>query len=207
MMKYNVLNIDSQVVGEIDLSDIVFGAPERVDILHRVVHWQLAKRRSGNHQTKTLSMVQGTTKKPFRQKGTGRARQGSHRAPQHRGGATVFGPVVRSYEYALPKKVRQLGLKVALSDKLRSGNLVVVDDLALKDAKTKIFDHIVKKNGWESALFIGGENLNEGLVRASSNVVGFDVLPQQGANVYSILQHKTLILSQDAVHHLEARLR
>jgi large subunit ribosomal protein L4 len=152
-------------------------------------------------------MVQGSTKKPFRQKGTGRARQGTIRAPQMRGGATVFGPQVRDHSFSLPKKVRQLGLKVALSSKLRAGQVVIVDDIKLKDAKTSKFAALVKKNGWESALFIGGDAVNQDLMRASQNIVGFDVLPQQGANVYSILKRQTLILSKDAVHHLEARLK
>jgi len=206
-MKYKVLNIENAVVGEITLLDEVFGVEERADILHRVVHWQLAKRRSGNAQTKTLSMVQGSTRKPFRQKGTGRARQGTIRAPQHRGGANVFGPQVRSYDYALPKQVRRLGMRVALSAKLRAGDLIVVDHLSLKESKTKSFVDLLNRNGWMSALFIGGESVDANLARASSNVIGVDVLPQQGANVYSILQRQKLILSQDAVHHLEARLK
>lgn len=206
-MKYTVKNIENKKVEDIDLLDDIFDQNERPDILHRVVNWQLAKRRSGNHQTKTLSMVSGSTRKPFRQKGTGRARQGTIRAPQHRGGATVFGPQTRDHGFSLQKKVRRLGLKIALSVKMRAGQLVIIDDFKLKDAKTGKFVELLKKNGWDSALLICGDVVNQDLARASSNVVGFDVLPQQGANVYSILKRKTLILSKDALHHLEARLK
>lgn len=206
-MKQKIKDIHNNAVGEIDLLEGIFAQEARPDILHRVVRWQQAKARSGNHQTKTISMVQGSTRKPFRQKGTGRARQGTIRAPQHRGGAVVFGPQVRDHAFDLPKKVRKLGLKVALSSKLTDGNLIIVESLQLKDAKTKELREVLKKNNWDSVLFIDGEKVDEGFARASQNIVGIDVLPQQGANVYSILQHKTLILTKDAVHHLEARLK
>lgn len=206
-MKWPLYNLKHQVVGEVDLSDDIFAVPVRSDILARVVHWQRAKARSGNHQTKTISEVSGTTRKPFPQKGRGAARQGSLRSPQMRGGGCLHGPQKRSYDYPLPKKVRKLGLKVALSSKCVEGDLVVVDNLSIKEHKTKHLQEILMQNGWQSALFIDGAAVNEVFARASSNIVGVDVLPQQGANVLSILRRQKLILSQDAVHHLEARLK
>src|SRR5919204_2436298 len=137
-MKLTVRNLDNDEIGDIELSDEVFGLPVRRDILARVVNWQLAKRRAGTHKTKTISEISGTTKKPYRQKGTGRARQGSLRSPQFRGGAVIFGPVVRSHEFGLQKKVRRLGLKTALSAKQAEGKLVVLEEARLDDAKTKV---------------------------------------------------------------------
>src|SRR5215510_7722537 len=136
-MKSTVRNLDNEEVGDIELADEVFGLPVRRDVLARVVNWQLAKRRAGTHKTKGISEIQGTTRKPYKQKGTGRARQGSLRSPQFRGGAVIFGPVVRSHEFGLQKKVRRLGLKTALSAKQAEGKLVVVDEARLDEAKTK----------------------------------------------------------------------
>jgi len=206
-MKHDVISLDNEPVGTIDLADEVFGVKVRPDILHRMVRWQLAKRRAGTHKTKEIGEVRGTTAKPFRQKGTGRARQGSRRSPQFRGGATIFGPVPRSHAHDLPKKVRKLALKTALASKLAEGKLVVVDDIKLADAKTRSLANRLEKLAWSSVLFIGGNEVDESFVRAARNLPAVDVLPQQGANVYDILRSDRLVLSRDAVQSLEARLK
>jgi large subunit ribosomal protein L4 len=206
-VKLAIRNLDNKEVGSIDLAEEVFGLPVRRDILARVVNWQLAKRRAGTHATKGISDVQGTTKKPWRQKGTGRARQGSLRSPQFRGGGIIFGPVVRSHEFDLQKKVRRLGLKTALSAKQAEGKLVVLEAAKLGEAKTKALAKQLDKLGWSSVLIIDGPTLDENFARAARNLPGVDVLPQQGANVYDILRRDTLVLTRDAVQHLEARLK
>jgi len=205
-MKATVRTLDNKEVGDIELSEDVFGLPVRPDILARVVNWQLAKRRAGTHKTKGISDISGTTKKPYRQKGTGRARQGSLRSPQFRGGAVIFGPVVRSHEFGLQKKVRRLGLKTALSAKQAEGKLVVVDEARLDEAKTKALRARFAALGWGSVLIIDGA-VNENFARAARNLPKVDVLPQQGANVYDILRRDTLVLTREAVQHLEARLK
>jgi large subunit ribosomal protein L4 len=206
-MKLATTNLDNKEVGSIDLAEEVFGLPVRRDILARMVNWQLAKRRAGTHKTKGISDVQGTTKKPWRQKGTGRARQGSLRSPQFRGGAVIFGPVVRSHEFSLQKKVRRLALKTALSAKQAEGKLVVLETTKLADAKTAALVKRLDKLGWNSVLIIDGPTVDENFARAARNIPGIDVLPQQGANVYDILRRDTLVLTRDAVQHLEARLK
>lgn len=207
-MKLKVTSLDNKDVGSIDLADEVFGLPEvRRDILARMVNWQLAKRRAGTHKTKGISEIQGTTKKPWRQKGTGRARQGSLRSPQFRGGATIFGPVVRSHEFGLQKKVRRLALKTALTAKHKDGKLVVLDKASVKEAKTSALAKQFEALGWTSVLIIDGPTLDQNFARAARNLPGIDVLPQQGANVYDILRRDTLVLTRDAVQHLEARLK
>ena len=205
-MKLTVRNLDNQEVGDIELAEEVFGLPVRPDILARVVNWQLAKRRAGTHKTKGISDISGTTKKPYKQKGTGRARQGSLRSPQFRGGAVIFGPVVRSHEFDLQKKVRRLGLKTALSAKQAEGKLVVVDEARLDEAKTKALRARFDALGWASVLIIDGA-LDEGFARAARNLPKVDVLPEQGANVYDILRRDTLVLTRSAVQQLEARLK
>jgi large subunit ribosomal protein L4 len=205
-MKLTVRNLDNQEVGDIELSEAVFGLPVRRDILARVVNWQLSKRRAGTHKTKGISDISGTTKKPYRQKGTGRARQGSLRSPQFRGGAVIFGPVVRSHEFGLQKKVRRLGLKTALSAKQAEGKLVVVEEARLDEAKTKALRSRFEALGWGSVLIIDGA-VNESFARAARNLPKVDVLPEQGANVYDILRRDTLVLTRAAVQQLEARLR
>jgi large subunit ribosomal protein L4 len=205
-MKLTVRNLDNQEVGDIELAEEVFGLPVRRDILARVVNWQLAKRRSGTHKTKGISDISGTTKKPYKQKGTGRARQGSLRSPQFRGGAVIFGPVVRSHEFDLQKKVRRLGLKTALSAKQAEGKLVVVDEARLDEAKTKALRARFDALGWASVLIIDGA-LDESFARAARNLPKVDVLPEQGANVYDILRRDTLVLTCAAVQQLEARLK
>jgi len=206
-MKLSVRNLDNQEVGDIELADAVFGLPVRGDILARVVAWQLAKRRAGAHKTKGVSEISGTSKKPYKQKGTGRARQGSLRSPQFRGGAVIFGPVVRSHAFDLQKKVRQLGLKTALSAKQAEGKLVVIDAAKLDEAKTKALRARFATLGWESVLIIDGAAVDEGFARAARNLPRVDVLPQQGANVYDILRRDTLVLTRDAAQQLEARLK
>jgi large subunit ribosomal protein L4 len=206
-MKCKVLDLDKKAVGEIELADTIFAVPVRGDILARVINWQLAKRRSGNHKTKGISEIQGTTKKPWNQKGTGRARQGSLRSPQFRGGARIFGPVVRSHEFDLPKKVRRLGLRVALSAKQAEGKLIVLDNLALKEAKTAALAAKLEKLGWGRALVIDGSEVDVSFRRAAQNLRVIDVLPAQGANVYDIMRCDTLVITRAAATDLEARLK
>lgn len=206
-MKCDIVNLDNQSVGSIELADSVFGAEVRADILSRVVNWQLANRRAGTHKTKTIAEVSGTTKKPYKQKGTGNARQGSLRATQFRGGGISFGPVVRSHAQDLPKKIRRLGMRCALSVKAQKGKLIVVDELKLPEVKTKELLAKMNKLGVESALFVGGAELDNNFNLAARNIVGVDVLPQQGANVYDILRRDTLVLTKEAAENLEARLK
>ncbi|HEY5208612.1 MAG TPA: 50S ribosomal protein L4 [Pseudolabrys sp.] len=206
-MKLNVTSLDNQGAGEIDLADAIFGLPVRKDILARMVNWQLAKRRAGTHKAKQIGDVQGTTKKPYKQKGTGRARQGSLRSPQFRGGAVIFGPVVRSHEFGLQKKVRRLALKTALSAKQAEGKLIVLDTAKVEGAKTKALAAQFKSLGWESVLIIDGPELDLNFARAARNLPRVDVLPQQGANVYDIMRRDMLVLTRSAIEHLEARLK
>lgn len=206
-MKAKVINLDNAAVGELALDAEVFGLPVRADILQRVVEWQRAKARAGTHKTKGVSEISGTTKKPFKQKGTGNARQGSLRSPQFRGGATIFGPVVRSHAFDLPKKVRKLGLKTALSSKAANGKLFVVDALSANAAKTSELLKKINAIGLKKPLFIDAEQVNDVFAKAVRNIPGVDVLPQIGANVYDILHHDELVLTQDAVKALEARLK
>lgn len=206
-MKTNVISLDNQSVGEIELADEVFGVAVRNDLLHRMVSYQLSKRRAGTHKTKGISEISGTTKKPFNQKGGGRARQGSLRSPQFRGGATIFGPVVRSHAFDMPKKVRSLALKVALSAKAADGKLIVLDQAKLSAPKTKELATRLKALGWGSVLVIDGPAVDDNFALASRNIPFVDVLPSVGANVYDILRRDTLVLTKDAVAALEARLK
>jgi large subunit ribosomal protein L4 len=206
-MKLPVRTLDNQEAGDIELADDVFGLPVRRDILARVVNWQLAKRRAGTHKTKGISEISGTTKKPYKQKGTGRARQGSLRSPQFRGGAVIFGPVVRSHAFALQKKVRRLGLKTALSAKQAEGKLVVIDAAHIDEPKTKALRTRLDAFGWASVLIIDGSAVEKNFVLAARNLPTVQVLPQQGANVYDILRRDTLVLTREAVQKLEARLK
>ena len=176
-MKRSVITLDNAPAGEIELDEQVFGLPVRKDILARMVNWQLAKRRAGTHKTKGISDISGTTKKPYKQKGTGRARQGSLRSPQFRGGAVIFGPVVRSHAHDLPKKVRKLALKTALSVKVVDGRLVVLDRVVADGYKTKVLAGRLGKLGWGSVLVIDGPVLDENFRRAVANLIGVDLLP------------------------------
>jgi large subunit ribosomal protein L4 len=210
-MKLKITDIDSKAHGEIDLADEVFkdifGRPVRRDILARCVNWQLAKRRSGNHKTKEIGDISGTTKKPYSQKGTGNARQGSLRSPQFRGGATIFGPVVRSHAHDLTKKVRKLALKTALSAKVKDGKLIVWNGTGGASGKTKDLTAKLKTLGLTSLLVIDGPAVDEKFALAARNIPNVDVLPQQGANVYDILRRDTLVLTRAAVEHLVERLK
>jgi len=206
-MKLDVISLENKKAGSVDLDESIFGLDVRSDLLARAVNWQLAKRRAGTHAVKGRSDVSGGGKKPFKQKGTGSARQGTSRAPQMRGGGTVFGPTPRSYEHKLPKKVRKLALKTALSAKQAEGKLVVVDTAELKAPKTADLNKKLAALGWGSALVIDGAEVNANFALAAGNIIGVDVLPSQGANVYDILRHDTLVLTQDAVAKLQERLK
>ena len=205
-LKFAVKSLDNKESGSIELSADVFGVPVRSDLLHRAVQWQLAGRRSGNHKTKTISEISGTGKKPYKQKGTGNARQGSTRSAQMRGGATIFGPVVRSHAIDLPKKVRALALRIALSSKAAAGKLVILSDAKAKSFKTKDMTKSLAGLGLTSALVIDGNDIDVNFARATNNIPHIDVLPTAGANVYDILRHDTLVLTKDAVDLLTARL-
>ncbi|RLN94277.1 hypothetical protein BBJ28_00006708 [Nothophytophthora sp. Chile5] len=198
---------DAGDLGTVTLDGEVFGAPDRVDILQRVVRWQLACRRAGTNKTKTRSETSGSTRKPWKQKGSGRARVGDIRAPQWRGGYRVHGPVLRDFSYSLPKKVRAMGLRVALSTKLREGKLAVVDTLDIGQmSKTKEMKALLGGRGWDHALFIGGEEVAPEFALATNNIPYVDTLPQNKINTYSILQKDLLIITKDAVKYLEERL-
>jgi large subunit ribosomal protein L4 len=206
-MKIAVTTLDNAKAGEIDLADAVFGLPSRADILARMVRWQLARRQQGTHDTKEIGEISGGGKKPRPQKGSGRSRQGSTRSPQWRKGAVIFGPTPRSHAHDLPKKVRKLALKTALSAKQAEGKLIVLDKAELAEGKTARLAKSFRALGWSSVLVIDGEAVNENFARAARNIPGVDVLPQQGANVYDILRRDTLVLTRAAVEKLEARLK
>ena len=204
-MKVKVQKIDGKASGDIELNDAVFGVEPRADILHRVVTWQLENRRGTARPTRERSEVARTGKKFGRQKGGGTARHGDRAAPIFIGGGKAHGARKRDFAQSLNKKIRALGLRMALSSKAQSG-LVVVDSLDLKDAKTKALAETFGKNGWSGkVLVIDGETVNEGFRRAAGNLPGVNVLPAVGANVYDILKHDTLVLTKDAVAKLEAR--
>jgi large subunit ribosomal protein L4 len=205
-MKIAVKTLGNGDAGEIELNDSVFGLTPRADLLHRMVTWQLAKRRAGTHKTKGVSEISGTTKKPFKQKGTGRARQGSNRSPQFRGGAVIFGPVVRDHGFDLPKKVRKLALRHALSAKAADGKLIVLDEARADDHKTKGLRGRLEGLGLASALILDGDEIDRNFALAARNLPLIDVLPQRGANVYDILRRDTLVLTRTAIAQLEARL-
>ena len=206
-MKAAVKTLENKSAGEIELLDAVFGKEPRRDILTRTVNWQLAKRRSGNHKAKGISDVAGTTAKPWAQKGTGRARQGSLRSPQFCKGGVIFGPVVRDHAHDLPKKVRQLALCMALSSKQKDGKLIIIDSAKLDSHKTKALASKFQKLGIEKALIIDGANLDENFAKAARNLPHIDVLPEQGANVYDILRRDVLVLTKNAIEQLQERLK
>ncbi|AQS83548.1 MAG: 50S ribosomal protein L4 [Acetobacter aceti] len=203
-MELDIKTLDNGSAGTATLPDEIFATTPRADIMARVVHWQLAKRRAGTHKVKGMGEVSGTTKKPFRQKGTGSARQGSLRAPQYRTGGAVHGPVVRDHGYDLPKKVRRLGLISALSQKAKDGKLIVLD---AADGVTKTAELAAKLKalGLTSALIVDG-TVNESFVRAARNLPKIDVLPTIGANVYDILNHDVLAITRAGVEGLKERL-
>ena len=202
-MKVKVKNLENKDVGEAELLDSVFGVESRRDIITRTINWQLAKRRSGNHKAKGVSEVMGTTKKPWAQKGSGRARQGSLRSAQFRKGGVIFGPVVRDHAHDLPKKVRQLALRMAMSSKQADGKLIILDQAKLDSHKTKALVERFEKLGVHSVLVIDGANLDPNF----TNIPLVDVLPEQGANVYDILRRDFLVLTKNAVEQLQERLK
>ena len=206
-MKCDVIDLANKKTGSITLDESIFGLEVRKDLLARAVKWQLSRRQAGTHKTKERNEVNGTRSKPFRQKGTGRARQGFARAAQMRGGGITFGPRVRSHAVNMPKKVRRLALKTALSAKQADGKLVVIDSSEIKSPKTQDFAKTLNALGWGKALIIDGTDVNDNLAKAARNIIGLDVLPSVGANVYDILRRDTLVLTKDAVDQLTERLK
>jgi len=205
-MKLDVINLAGGKAGDIELSDELFGLEPRADILHRVVRWQRAAAQAGTHKVKTRSETSYSTKKMYRQKGTGGARHGDKNAPIFRHGGIYKGPTPRSHAHDLPKKFRKLGLRHALSAKAKAGALVVID-AAESEGKTALLAKQVKNLGWKRALIIDGAAVNEGFARAARNIEGLDVLPTIGANVYDILKRDTLVITKAGVEALEARLK
>ena len=205
-MKHNVKTIDNAAKGSIELADSVFAIAPREDIMARVVKYQLAKRRSGNHKVKSRSEVTRTTAKMFKQKGTGRARHGAASVVQFRGGGVVHGPQVRSHAHSLNKKIRALGLRSALSAKQAAGKVIILDELKA-DGKTASLKSQLSALGATNALIIAGEAVDKNFGRAAANIKHIDVLPQQGINVYDVIRRDTLVLSKDAVAYLEERLK
>jgi large subunit ribosomal protein L4 len=207
MMELKITTLDGKEAGSVNLSKEIFGLEPRADLIQRYVNWQLAKRQRGTHKTKLRGEINRTTKKMYRQKGTGGARHGAQSAPQFRGGGKAFGPVVRSHAHDLPKKVRALALRHALSAKAKDGGLVLIDKASVADAKTKALRSQFGKLGWESALIIDGAQVEPGFANAARNIPNIDVLPVQGINVYDILRRKTLVLTKAALEALEARFK
>jgi len=206
-MKADVTTLDAKKAGTVELPDHVFGLDPRPDILQRMVLYQLAKRRSGTAQAKVRSEITASTAKVYRQKGTGRARHGSSKAPIFRGGGKAFGPRPRSFAIGLPKKVRALALKHALSAKAKSETLIVIDKCELKEAKSKDLKSRLEKLGFESVLIVDGASVQEAFAKAARNLPKVDVLPVQGINVYDILRHDKLVLTKAAIEALEARFK
>ena len=206
-MELEVKTLDGAVAGTVALSDEIYGLEPRADILQRVVRWQLAKRRAGTHKTLTRTEITKTGKKMYRQKGTGGARHGNKAAPQFRGGGKAFGPVVRSHEHDLPKKVRALGLKLALSAKAKGANIFVLDEAVAAEAKTKALKTKLAALGLTNALIIDGANPQDQFRLAARAIPQIDVLPVQGINVYDILRRDTLVLTKAAVSALEERFK
>jgi large subunit ribosomal protein L4 len=205
MATIEIYNIKNEKIGDVELNDELFGVEVKTHILHDIVRMQLANRRSGNACTKTRTEVSGSGKKPFRQKGTGRARSGSRTSPVWRGGGVAFGPKPRDYTFKLSKKVRRLGLRMALSARFNEKNLMVLDDFQLEEIKTKGFIGVMDALNIKNALIVV-PGANENLEKSSRNVLGFKVMPPEGLNVYDILNHKHLVLLQPCIGQLEERL-
>jgi large subunit ribosomal protein L4 len=206
-MQLKVMSFDGKSSGSVELSDAIFGLEPRPDILQRCVTWQLAKRRAGTHKVKNRAEIWRTGKKMYRQKGTGSARHGSARVNLFRGGGRSFGPVVRSHEIGMPKKVRALALKHALSAKAKDGGIIVVDKASLEAGKTKALIANFEKLGLSNVLIIDGAAVDAGFAQAARNIPNVDVLPVQGINVYDILRRHKLVLTKAAVEALEARFK
>lgn len=205
-MKLNVQNLDGKKAGDIELNDAIFGLEPREDLLQRVVIWQLAKRQRGTHKTLGRAEINRTGKKLYKQKGSGNARHGSARVAQFRGGGRAFGPVVRSHAIDLPKAIRVLGLKHALSSKVKSQSLVVLDDVKVDAIKTKAVAEKLAKLGLGKVLIVGGAEVDNNFALSARNIPNVDVLPVQGINVYDILRREKLVLTRAAAEALEARL-
>ena len=206
-MKQDVINLANKKSGSIELDDEVFGVDVRRDLIARVVNWQLAKRRSGTANTKGRSEVRATKSKPFNQKGGGRARQGTTVAPQMRGGGVAFGPKFRSFSHKLPKKIRALALKSALSAKREQGKLVVLDEAKLEIGKTNNLVKQLELLNWGRSLIIDGAEIDVNFIRAAGNIPNFDILPSAGANVYDILRRDTLVITRSGVDGLMGRFK
>ena len=206
-MDIKVTTLDGNEAGSIALKDEIFGLEPRADILHRMVQWQLLKRQAGTHKTKGRSEINRTKKKMYKQKGTGGARHGSRRPGIFIGGGKAFGPVVRSHAIDLPKKIRALALRHALSSKAKSSDIIILDSVELKEPKTKGLKTRFEKLGLENALIVDGTELNKNFTLAARSIINIDVLPIQGINVYDILRRKTLVLTRAAVEALEARFK
>jgi large subunit ribosomal protein L4 len=206
-MELKIVALDGKDAGKATLSDAIFGLEPRADLIQRCINWQLAKRQRGTHKTKGRAEIWRTGKKIYAQKGTGGARHGSARVPQFRGGCRAFGPVVRSHAIELPKKVRALALKHALSSKAKDGGIILLDKATVKDAKTKALAKQFDKLGLENALIIDGADIETNFRAAARNIPNIDVLPVQGINVYDILRRKTLVLTKAALDALEARFK
>ena len=206
-MKVNVCSLDNKSLKEINLDKNIFQVEVKNEIIYRMVRYQLAKKQSGNHSTKSISEISGTTKKPFKQKGTGSARQGSRRSPHMRGGSAMFGPRVRSHAHKLPKKIRSLALKMSLSQKCSEGKIKILSDLALSKSKTSLLQDKIKKFDAKSILFIGGKKIEKNFLNASKNIPNIDVLPSQGLNVYNILKRDYLFISEDALNFINERFK
>jgi large subunit ribosomal protein L4 len=205
-MKLDVIKLDGGKAGSVDLDDALFGLEPRADILHRVVRWQRNKAQAGTHKVKTRSETSYSTKKIYRQKGTGGARHGDRNAPIFRKGGIYKGPTPRSHAHDLPKKFRKLGLRHALSAKAKAGELVIIE-AAESDGKTSALAKQLKNLGWKRVLIIDGAQVSETFAQAARNIDGLDILPSMGANVYDILKRDTLVLTKAAVEALEARLK
>tara|TARA_B100000941_G_C28448042_1_gene523463 strand:- start:214 stop:840 length:627 start_codon:yes stop_codon:yes gene_type:complete len=206
-MKVNVCSLDNKSLKEINLDKNIFQVEVKNEIIYRMVRYQLAKKQSGNHSTKSISEISGTTKKPFKQKGTGSARQGSRRSPHMRGGSAMFGPRVRSHAHKLPKKIRSLALKMSLSQKCSEGKIKILSDLALSKSKTSLLQDKIKKFDAKSILFIGGKKIEKNFLNASKNIPNIDVLPSQGLNVYNVLRRDYLFISEDALNFINERFK
>ncbi len=206
-MEMTVVTLDGEEAGAVELDDAIYGVEPRSDILHRVVTWQLTRTRQGTHKTKTRAEIQGTTKKFVRQKGSGGARHGNRKVPQFRGGGKAHGRVVHSHATDLQKKVRRLGLKMALSSKVRTQDLIVLDMAALDTPKTKALQEKLARLELTSALVIDGSEVNENLALAARNIPLIDVLPTQGLNVRDILRREKLVLTRAALEQIDARLK
>ena len=204
-MKLSINSLDNKLLKEVTLNKSIFNVKFKNEIVYRMINYQLAKKQSGNHKTKTISEVSGTTKKPFKQKGTGSARQGSKRSPHMRGGSVSFGPRVRSHAHKLPKKIRALALKMVLSQKYSEGKLKILGDLNLKEPKTAILKTKIKKMKIDSALFIGGSKIQDNFLYASKNIPNIDILPYQGMNVYNIMKRNYLVISEEALNSINTR--